>query len=346
MLMANKIVHLMNWDRKFVPNFIDFINQNFSNERHCFVIYGDFANDDVPRGANVVVYSSLFKYFLEISCAIGLARKIILHGLFSSHILCILTLNPWILKKCYWIIWGADLYIHNSKNNNWRWYAFEILRRFLISRIGNFVTHIKGDYELAQQWYGAKGEWHECFMYPSNLYQNIPQKSLPHEGINFLLGNSADPSNNHIEVLDRLKCHSGENVKIYCPLSYGNQAYAQKISDYGVSLFCGKFVPLRDFMSLEEYTKFLAEIDVAIFNHGRQQGMGNITTLLGMGKKVYLRKEITTWKFLENLKIKVFEVDSIDGAPMSTEASLANKTIVARYFSKDNLISQLGHIFR
>lgn len=43
--------------------------------------------------------------------------------------------------------------------------------------------------------------------------------------------------------------------------------------------------PIVDFMDFNEYINFLSTIDIAIFNHKRQQGMGNIITLLGMGKK-------------------------------------------------------------
>lgn len=41
-------------------------------------------------------------------------------------------------------------------------------------------------------------------------------------------------------------------------------------------------------MPFEEYLGLLAKIDIAILNHKRQQAMGNITTLLGLGKKYIL----------------------------------------------------------
>jgi hypothetical protein len=273
------------------------------------------------------------------------AKKIIIHGLSSGQLLIFLTLNPWLLSRCYWVIWGGDLYYKNFRPKNLKSNLFELMRKFIISRTGHFITHIKGDYELAQNWYSASGKWFECFMYPSNLYKESPSISLPHEGINIILGNSADPSNNHVEVLNKLKCHVEENIKIYCPLSYGNQSYAQEIADYGISHFGDKFIPLRDFMQLEKYSELLAEMDIAIFNHNRQQAMGNITTLLGMGKKVYIRREITTWKFLEYQKIKAFDANDIDISVLSADISEANKKNVAEYFSKSNLTSQLRHIF-
>jgi len=46
-------------------------------------------------------------------------------------------------------------------------------------------------------------------------------------------------------------------------------------------IFREKFKPLVDFIPFDEYLNLLAKVDIAIFNHKRQQTMGNITTLLG-----------------------------------------------------------------
>ena len=43
-------------------------------------------------------------------------------------------------------------------------------------------------------------------------------------------------------------------------------------------------------MPYSSYISFLGSIDIGIFNNNRQQGMGNITNLLYLGKKVYLSK--------------------------------------------------------
>ena len=46
-------------------------------------------------------------------------------------------------------------------------------------------------------------------------------------------------------------------------------------------------------MPFNQYLEFLGKIDIAIFNHRRQQGFGNAITLLGLGKKVYLNSVST-----------------------------------------------------
>lgn len=58
-------------------------------------------------------------------------------------------------------------------------------------------------------------------MYPSNLYHeySINNVSKTKENIIIQVGNSADCTNDHIEVFNKLKRY--KNIKIICPLSYG-----------------------------------------------------------------------------------------------------------------------------
>ena len=99
--MGSKILHIMNWDRKFVPAFIRFVQQNFDANKHYFIIYGSGADDEIIDCENVIYYPSLLKGILSIWMQMRVAPKIILHGLFSSHLFYILALNPWVLKKTY-----------------------------------------------------------------------------------------------------------------------------------------------------------------------------------------------------------------------------------------------------
>lgn len=342
------ILHLCVLD-KFIAPFYEFVQAHFDDfdARHRFYINGKSPIYRVPKGINIYLaqnHKAATRYAWLIR-SMNSADKIILHGLWDMRVLMLLTAQPWLLKKCYWVIWGGDLYTYKLGKRGLRWWRNEILRRFVIKRIGHFITHIKGDYDLAEKWYGAKGEWHECFMYPSNLYQEAPVQSSTHAGINILLGNSADPSNNHIEVLEKLKSYAGENIKIYCPLSYGDQSYAHRVSGYGGSLFGEKFIPLRNFMPIEEYNELLAKIDIAIFNHKRQQGMGNIVALLGLGKKVYLRNDITTVQALNNIGLIIGDINEIQLTPLDEKSARQNKKKISIFFSRQNLVKSLESLF-
>ena len=343
------ILHLCTTD-KFIPGFIDFVRQNFDPYQHRFILIGGWENKYGTPPANLIdlLHYKNNKWLLVRE--VNKAKKIIIHGLFSIRLAELLALQPWLLKKCYWVIWGGDLYL---KKNDFiedikfglKWKFGEFWRTFVIRRFGHLVTHVKGDFKLARQWYGAKGEWHECFVYPSNLHHEILITQNPHKGTNILVGNSADPSNHHIDVLNKLLPYKCDDVRIYVPLSYGDNAYAETVVTYGQKQFGDKFIPLLDFIPFEKYLELLGEIDIALFNHRRQQGMGNITTLLGLGKKVYMRSDVTPWEFFNKLGVHVFDINQIDPTPLETAKSTKNRQIISSHFTKERLIQQLEGIF-
>lgn len=341
---VNQILHVMPCD-KFIFPFIDFLEQNFSGfDRHLFFISGDEANFPVQRRTNVRLASDFHKprnAYFELAFQMNHAERIILHGLFNIRVVQLLALQPWLLKKCYWVIWGGDLYRYKLDEQNTDWQKNEFFRRFVIKRLGHLVTYIRGDIDLARQWYGACGKHHECLMYPSNLYKEYPIAPKEESTINIQIGNSADPSNEHLEILKMLEPFRDENIRIFAPLSYSDPEHGQRVAKAGEQLFGDKFIPLTKFMEPEEYLEFLGNIGIAIFNHRRQQGMGNIITLLGLGKKVYLRTDVTSWGFFQNIGAIVYDIDNIDLHPLSKSSILHNKKIIKNKFSKNNLIIQL-----
>jgi len=345
-----KILHICNLG-PLIPPFIDFIEKNFDDftENHLFYITGNQGLYPYRKRSNIIQAKpgkiNQLLHVLELARAIHKSDKVILHGLSNPYKNILLAFMPWVLEKCYWVIWGGDLYTYNLGQKTIKWYIHEIFRRWLIPKIGHFVTHIRGDYELAKEWYGARGIWHECFMYPSNLYHELPIQNSFHEGINILVGNSATPTNNHKEVLDRLRIYAQENITIYCPLSYGDSQYAKEIADYGKMIFAEKFIALKDFMPFDQYLRLLGKIDIAIFNHNRQQGMGNITTLVGMGKKVYMRQDVSSYSMLKNLGLIVYSIHELDLIKISESDGWQNRQRIKEYFSERNLVFQWTKVY-
>jgi hypothetical protein len=129
------------------------------------------------------------------------------------------------------------------------------------------------------------------------------------------------------------------------PLSYGNLAHAKKVIEQGREWFGDKFFPITSFMPFEQYLALLKSVDIAIFNHKRQQAMGNTITLLGLGKTVYMRSDVSQWEFFKRLEVKVFDISKFDKSYMVTENIVANKIIVRDFFSLQMLISQYNEIF-
>lgn len=350
--MSERILHIVNRNPISI-GYMKFIAEQFDVSNHLFLSKGEHnkITEEVPfRYINKRGLAWLIKFIGEAHRA----EKIILHSLTYPWPTVPLFFLPWLAKKCYWVIWGADLYAHQVSENTLGWRISEFFRREVIKKIAFLVTYIEGDVELARKWYGARGKYIECLMYPSNTYSPInsqpesPDKSRlkDKKTIKLLVGNSATQSNNHIEIFEKLKSLDNQNFEIICPLSYGSPEYANQIAEIGKDIFGSKFFPLLQILPLADYNRLLSEVDIAIFAHNRQQAMGNIINLLGSGKKVYMKSEITPWRLFSERGIKVFNTNFLNLNPISNTDSVINKTKIKQKFSIEILIGQWEKIFK
>lgn len=346
--MPKKVLHLSSCE-KFLPGFVELINVNFDINKHHFHLTVGPTQERLRQFPNVKIEKKgivgRFFHYTAALLKMHKSENIIIHGLFDNNVLLILFIMPWLCKKSYWVIWGGDLYLYKDSDNSAKWRMREFLRQRVIKNFGNLITYIPGDFQLAKQWYATKGTYHECFMYTSNLYKEYEEQVKQHKGTNILVGNSADPSNNHIEVFEKLENFKSQDIKIYVPLTYGNPDYAKMIIEQGKQRFGDKFEALTEHMPFNQYLEFLAKIDIAIFNHNRQQAMGNTITLLGLGKKVFMRSNVTQWCFFKTHGISVCDIEEFNLNVCERNQFESNKSIIKAYFSEGNLLNQLAGIF-
>ena len=227
-----KILHIC-FASPIINDFIKLIKDGFISTEHFFIIIGNNCNSNQKNLDNILWYDffDLKKDFINsISNTIDLvkkifvAKKVILHGLFfPNFLLCVLALIPSLYNKCYWVIWGGDLYDHILQKNSLRRAFYFFIKRIMCRKIGHVLTYIKGDYELAKKWYRINAQYHECIMYPSNFYKDMEELPKNSTTLNILIGNSANPSNNHKEILDKLRQYKNWDIKIYAPLFYGGK---------------------------------------------------------------------------------------------------------------------------
>jgi dTDP-N-acetylfucosamine:lipid II N-acetylfucosaminyltransferase len=343
-----KLVHLFGWDQKFFPQFLE-INADYVGFDHHYIVYGSQPDAQIVKRLRVSYIKNLSFNRPKVVRYFKNAEKIIIHGLFSNDLLVFLFAARGFLHKCYWVMWGGDLY-HYQKEREVKWYVRELARRFIIRRLGHVITYIDGDYQLVKRFYGTKAKWHECLAYPSNTYvdskiDNYTTATESHS-LKLLVGNSADPSNRHAEIFRRIQETDLTKIKIYCPLSYGDPVYSQLVQKIGKNTFGDRFVPINTFMPFDKYVDLLNQIDIAIFNHNRQQAMGNIINLLGLKKKVFINKDVTSWSFFERLNIRVFDFKNLELKVIDPVTASNNRRIIQGYFSIDNLKKQWQEIYQ
>jgi len=331
----------------FIGPLLKVIDAEFDRDEHLFILYDSLAGQSLREERNVIVYNG--RSFKGICCYVLIfwylfaARKVFLHGLFDVKMLLLLFLTPFWGGKVYWIAWGGDLYDRFYESGGVRGRLTKYLRARVIKRVKHIVTYMEGDYRRAVEWFGMNAQYHECLMYPSNTYKELGARKEINASLNVLLGNSADPLNRHFEIFDLIAGRLPSEYTIYAPLSYGEDKYKELVVEEGKRRFGDRFKVLDQFMGYQEYTNFLASMDVIIFNHPIQQAMGNTITALGLGKTVYLRKDVSQWELFQGLGIDILPVDDVDDLVV-LECSL-NKQKVKEYFSIENLINQLRLIY-
>jgi dTDP-N-acetylfucosamine:lipid II N-acetylfucosaminyltransferase len=347
-------IHLFLSDEneKFTKAFYNLLKNDFIISEHLILI-PKHSNENLQLvGDNIKYFNYDFKWmFLFLKSTLS-CKKIILHGLPNNIYFYILfIIFPNLAKKSVWIIWGGDLYYYKLRSQNFKSNISEFFRRKIIQNIKYFVTYLNNDYLLVQKWYKTRGVHLNSFVYPSNLYKEININSfIKNDKILILIGNSACKTNNHLELFKKLEFLNNENIIFYCPLSYsGTEEYKKQIIEIGYQIFGNdKFIPLLDFIPIDEYNKFLCKIDVAIFNHDRQRGLGNIITLLGLGKKVFINECISTWNYCHDNNLKVYSINSELKeilTPFPKKLLLSNVRKIKHLFSLENLIKDLNIIF-
>jgi dTDP-N-acetylfucosamine:lipid II N-acetylfucosaminyltransferase len=332
-----RIAHVMIFE-KFIRGYIEFVVKEFDIRDHHFYIVGkDYKKYNLDNLPNVTIVDNYFK-LLKFVFAINGSQRIILHGLWHEGVIRLFLFMPWLIHKCYWMMWGGDFYYYDSETTS---------KKHLIKKLKHFVGFVKGDYDFVKEKYGSAGEYHESILYPVAFFEEGEQRQRdPVQPIKILVGNSADPSNNHLQIFEKLlPFKDNAAIEVIVPLSYGNATYAKLVEEKGTELFGTRFQPLHEFIPLDQYKSMLQGVSIGIFNHGRQQGLGNIITLLSYGKKVFLRKDVSTWDAFDHFGVTLYDIQQFNLEDIDEGTRKKNIQSMQEYFTPQNYKMQLSRIF-
>lgn len=180
--------------------------------------------------------------------------------------------------------------------------------------------------------------------------------SEPYSGkrpLRILLGNSANPTNNHIDACRFLQKTMKVDKKIICPLSYGNSVYSTIFQQWAQKHLQEQFSPITNFMNREDYIIFLNKVDIVVMYHNRQQALGNIITSLVLGKPVFLKRNNPVYAMLKNIGIpNVYDVFQIKGLNLSEVCRIAQDnreacvSVIHQYFSEEARLKNLSNLIK
>lgn len=370
-----KILHIALDDK-----FIDSANWQFekifpgSNKFYITTNNSNYSTKFVKISNNVIVLHENSKSQKQILTELGAYNLIVLHGLDDFQCQIILKANK--DQKFLWLFWGYEVYNYKKeylnaiygietrihfidkqkkgiKNFYLRQY-FELVSRLKINsrfraikRINYFGTLIKEEFTKLKELKIINASFFRFSYYPIEYILEGYEESYI-LGNNILLGNSATPSNNHIEAFEIINKFNLEGRKVIVPLSYGDNRYRDELLKIGNILLNGSFIPLTEFLLINEYNKIIKKCSIFILNSYRQQGVGNIIAMLWMGAKVFLDERNTAYMYLKRIGCKVFSINKdMDPAnenalsPLALSDIKTNREILKNELSKESLLGDL-----
>lgn len=313
--MKNRILHVMVADKKFNLPLVNHIINNLKLENHRFLIV-NYQNNCNIINHNIVLLkhplrkeflTNFFKFYKEVI----LADKIISH---AAQLSIFFILIPRQIKKVIWFIHGGIDIPTSTKFRNLSHYLDLSFKR----RVKFHAVMNEENSNIINNLLNSNATIVKTSMYLSNTIEQIEngKNFIYQEGFinkTVLLGNSNDPSNNHIEAFNILRNSGLKPSKIISILSYGMfTEYAKKVEKAGFDIFQNSFMPIKDFMPLKEYLNFLKSIDFVLFNHRRGEAMGVTVQLLSLGKPVFFNPESPTYKGFLRRGYKVFSIYDLE----------------------------------
>jgi dTDP-N-acetylfucosamine:lipid II N-acetylfucosaminyltransferase len=256
----------------------------------------------------------------------------------------LLHLNKTELNKIIWVVWGSDLYrgywanslykkgirlvadllrlyyIRNYKIRQFKaigigfkYDAIEVRRRF-----GNQIKILAAPYGYRPD---MKDKLDEILSESTDTCKNRPYK--------IMIGHSAFPFLNHIDIMNKLKKFKDENIIISLVLSYGDMKYAKKVEEHAITLFGNEKVEvIRELLPNDVYIKYLKSVDTCILDYTHQSALGNFYLLLYLGKKLFLNGKgiLRLSTILEGVEAhSVEEIDKMNFKEFSSQLTNVDK---------------------
>lgn len=371
--MEHFFLHVL-FDEKVVNSFISMMETAFPNESTYLIIRRKGKPNRVESGENIVSFdekSNDLKHFLS---NISVYKHVCLHAMggykFYQYI------NH---TSISWVIWGGDLYeplleskgyenyydkeqqykVRAGRMPVWLYKLLVTLRdsgsvkrmEKVINKLSYFITDNGCDEDVFNRYFGDKNI---TFPGTINYYpiENLIDESKREKecyGSAIWVGNSAAANGNHVWVFEKLKNFS-DDIKILTPISYGDVRFVKFIDNEGRKILGDKFVPLKDYLPVNDYYSKFLQANAFIFGHFRQCAVGNILMAFYFGGKVFLSNRNP---LLSMYKENGFTVYSIEDdltekfavLPLDKDQRKRNRELVLSIASYESSMNQLRNVF-
>lgn len=359
-------------DEKIIDRTIETFEHVFPGDNKYFVISvtGEFKHVHIGQENVFPIKSVQSDEFWNLVGEVNSYSSIIIHYLTNSAVYFINKIQH---PNIYWIEWGYDLfnilleprgfnlytkgegiekYVYKKRLSRFlhRYCSFLYPRRSIrraISKVHYFVPDSMYDeYPLFLSYYPQYKQlvYKDFFYYPIDQVVNERMRNERCKGNNIVVGNSCSFTGNHIEIIKKLSALELKNRRIKFPINYaGSDEYRKHVVETGENLLGSMFEPLTEFISLDDYNRYLLDASYFIYNNYRQEAVGNILVALYIGGKVYLSDNSPLLTFYKNLGLVLYSVSDISEESLDTplkECDIeTNRSIIEKVYSLERLYS-------
>lgn len=356
-------------DDKFIDGAITLFDADNSIENDYVLFLPDNNTSGIQRIKSPKASTDSYKNFQK---KVHGYDVVILHNLRSLPLEAIANIPEPI--KVVWLMWGFDFYnpqicdiplfYPNTKKARTWLNNLERIRRKIVFlskekkqyehalyRIDYFSGVFPYEYELLKQ----LKRYPQIKAKPLDYYYGSTKFFIPEEQnlelknnhTNIIIGNSADPCNNTLDVFETI--NEALDVRdiehIIVPLSYGgNRQYIAKVKKSGNIKWGRKFEPLDKFLPLDDYISSISNCKCAIFFHERQQASDNVFMQLLYGARVFLSETSLMYQYLKKQGYRLFSLQndlSLINEPLTYEEVMINRRLLSENYSSSKLIERV-----
>lgn len=283
-----------------------------------------------------------------------------------------------------WEIYGQDLYgqflvplgyqMYYTKPVNYEKHSF--IKKYFKNLYKILLIVLKGakyqfDFQKKAQFEYISGRINSiqyCCGYDAKFVENFAGRSIPSyeifnysldevlgelkehdffDGSDFLIGNSASITNNHLYTLNFLKeIGINKESKLIIPLSYGGtKKYIEKVSSEYIKQFPNQVVFLRDYIPLNEYNKMFLNFKSVILVAWRQESQGTAILAFYLGIKVFMSERSPLYKWFLDCGFIVYNIENINGnefnEPLTKEEKEHNRLLVLQRYNNERILEVL-----
>lgn len=238
------------------------------------------------------------------------------HGQYNAPLWLAILVGLLPAERCVWHIWGADLY-QDSQSLAFR--LFYPLRRLAQKRLKT-VFGTQGDLD-----YFAKIQPKSdrlLLYFPTKMPELMLNDAAKIRTSPFrvLLGNSGDPSNQHLAGLADLHRQLGDQLQVMIPMGYpaDNSAYIDAVAERGEQLFGKNCEVWREVVPFTNYWENLTACQLGYFPFTRQQGIGTLCLLIALNIPFALSRDNPFCVDLIAEKVPFLYCDELSFAQIAT----------------------------